>query len=107
MDGWFCWRRCRCTWAASFLALGKVDAVGLKFLLGADQIVSSSLQGPKGGTFSCCRSMGLELLSEEADKWSVEGTSLCGFVWYVVAVGGVQGFCNGVEVKPLVLNLLE
>ena len=93
--------------SARFLAWGEVDAVGLKFLLGADQIVSSSLQGPKGGTFSCCRSMGLELLSEEADKWSVEGTSLCSFVWYGVAVGGVQGFCNGVEVKTLVSNLLE
>ena len=48
--------------------------------------------------------MGLELLDEEGDQWGVEGASLCGFVGNIIALGGVQGFRNGVEVKPLVSN---
>ena len=51
--------------------------------------------------------MGLELLDEKGDHWSVEGTSLGSFVGDVIALGGAQGFCNGVEVQPLVSNLLE
>ena len=78
VNGCFSWTCCRCAGggrAASFLAWSEVDAVGLKFLLGSGQIVRSSLQGAKGGTFGCGRGMGLELLSEEADKWCVEGAS--------------------------------
>ena len=54
--------------------------MGLKCLLGSDQVISSGFQSSKGGTFGCCWGMGLELLGEKADKWSVEGASLCSFV---------------------------
>ena len=52
--------------------------------------------------------MGLELLDEKGDHWSVEGTSLGSFVGDVIALGGVQGFCNGVGgPASVVSNLLR
>ena len=51
--------------AAGLFAGCKFDAVGLEFLSSSGQVVRSGFQGAKGGTFSGCWSMGLELLSEK------------------------------------------
>ena len=76
--------------ATSLFAGCKFNAVGVQLLSGSGQVVGSGFQGAKGGTFSCCRGMGLELLNEKGDQWGVEGASLRCFVGDVRSLGSVQ-----------------
>ena len=62
---------CRFGWraggggATGLFAGCQFDAVGLQLLAGSGQVIRRGFQGAKGGTFSGCWSMGLELLSEK------------------------------------------
>ena len=81
--------------------------MGLEFLASSGEVIRSGFEGTKGGTFGCGGGVVLKLLGEEGNQWCVEGTCLCCFVGDWCAGGGMHAFCDCIQVKTLVTNLLQ
>ena len=78
----------------------------LEFLTGTGKIIGGGLERSKGGAFGNSWGVGLQLVGQECDKWTVECSGLCCFVGDGGAGLCVHGLRDGVQVQALIADLL-